>query len=181
MSQRRGATSAALVRACLQSKFMQLLFQGFYMSLARFFAADLVAVVAIVGVLSGCGGDQSAADLSVAAELAIDERLAKADVKRGQMMYFQCRACHSLIEGGVHKVGPNLYGVFDRKAGLAPGFAFSDALGNADVVWTVEAMDEWLARPSSYLPGNRMVFVGVKDAQERANLIAYLRQETGVQ
>lgn len=149
------------------------------MSLSRFFVAGLGALACI---LSGCGGDQQAATSpGTVTEPAIDERLATADVKRGQTMYFQCRACHSLNEGGSHKVGPNLYGVFDRKAGLAPGFTFSDALANTDVVWTAETMDEWLARPSDYLPGNRMVFVGVKDASERANLILYLQQETGAQ
>jgi len=149
------------------------------MLLSRFFITGLILMACI---LSGCGGDQpAAAGQGASVPLAIDERLATADVERGQTMYFQCRACHSLNEGGPHKVGPNLYGVFGSKVGFAPGFAYSDALANADIVWTVEAMDEWLARPGSYLPGNRMVFVGVKDARERANLIAYLKQETGAQ
>ena len=122
-----------------------------------------------VGLLSGCGSDQSA------------ESGATASVDRGQIMYSQCRACHSLYDGEPHKIGPNLYGIFDRKAGLAPGFAYSDALANADVIWTAENMDAWLAKPSEYLPGNRMVFVGVKDAVDRASLIAFLQQETGAQ
>jgi cytochrome c len=96
-------------------------------------------------------------------------------------MYFQCRACHSLYDGEPNKIGPNLYGIFDRKAGLAPGFAYSDALANTDVVWTAESMDAWLAKPSEFLPGNRMVFVGVRDAVDRASLIAFLQQETGAQ
>jgi len=149
------------------------------MLLSRFCIAGLLAMACM---LSGCGGDQpSAAGPGTSEPTSIDERLVMADVTRGQTMYFQCRACHSLNEGGPHKVGPNLYGIFGSKAGMAPGFAYSDAVVNADVVWTVEAMDEWLARPGSYLPGNRMVFVGVKDARERANLIAYLQQETGAQ
>ena len=144
-------------------------------------------------VLSGCGGDQPAppsgsdaapaetasAPAPASGEADINTRLAAADLKRGQTMYFQCRACHSLEEGGPNKVGPNLYGVFGRKAGLTPGFSYSEALTESDVVWTVEAMDEWLARPSQFLPGNRMVFIGVKDADDRASLIAYMQQETG--
>ncbi len=143
------------------------------------FGLFLAGLLMMAGTLPGCSGDQQGnAGSNSAAPLAIDERLASADVKRGQTMYFQCRACHSLNEGGANKVGPNLYGLFGRHAGQVPGFAYSDALTNADVVWTAETLDGWLARPSDYLPGNLMVFVGIKDAQARANLIAYLRQET---
>ncbi len=152
----------------------------------------LSAVVAVVlsaccgyqPAASACGDASSAEGASAPAaapsgEADITTRLAGADLKRGQTMYFQCRACHSLEEGGANKVGPNLHGVFGRKAGLTPGFAYSEALTESDVVWTIEAMDEWLARPSQFLPGNRMVFIGVKDAQDRASLIAYMQQETG--
>ena len=111
----------------------------------------------------------------------IDALVAGADVKRGKTLFLQCRACHSLAEGEPHKVGPNLHGVFGRKAGLAPGFAYSEALTNAEIVWTPRSLNEWLARPSDYLPGNQMVFIGVKEAQDRANLIAYLQQETGAE
>ena len=109
----------------------------------------------------------------------IDALVASADVKRGQTLFLQCRACHSLGEGEAHKVGPNLYGMFGRKAGLAPGFAYSEAVSGADIEWSAAALDQWLARPSDFLPGNRMVFIGVKESQDRANLIAYLQQETG--
>lgn len=149
------------------------------------------AVLALV--LSACGGDQpappsgsdaapadtGAAPAAATGEADIGTRLAAADLKRGQTMYFQCRACHSLEQGGPNKVGPNLHGVFGRKAGLVPGFAYSDVMAASEVVWTDEAMDAWLARPSQFMPGNRMVFIGVKDAQDRASLIAYMKQETG--
>lgn len=160
------------------------------MAISRF---GLGAMLVVAVIVSACGGDQPAApgaeqpaaseQSSGAAQAAagIDELLAKADLKRGQTMYFQCRACHSLKEGEPHKVGPNLHGVFGAKAGLAPGFTYSEAMANSEVVWTVAAMDEWLARPSKFMPGNRMVFVGVKDAVDRANLIAYVMQETGAQ
>lgn len=109
----------------------------------------------------------------------ISALVSSADVKRGQTLFLQCRACHSLGEGEAHKVGPNLYGMFGRKAGLAPGFAYSEAVSGADLEWSPATLDQWLARPSDFLPGNRMVFIGVKDPQDRANLIAYLQQETG--
>jgi cytochrome c len=127
----------------------------------------VVGLIALLAMLPGCGSDESPATEAVAS------------VERGQKLYMQCRACHSLNEGGPNKVGPNLFGVFGRKAGLTPGFAYSDALANSDVIWTQEAMAEWLTRPSQFLPGNRMIFVGIKDAQDRTSLIAYLQRETG--
>jgi len=125
-------------------------------------------------------GDAPAAGAEPAAPgYDIDALVASADVKRGQTLFLQCRACHSLGEGEAHKVGPNLYGMFGRKAGLAPGFAYSEAVSGADLEWSAATLDQWLARPSDFLPGNRMVFIGVKEPQDRANLIAYLQQETG--
>ncbi len=147
----------------------------------RTFSGFLCAgLIVTAGVLSGCGDDRSAGnDATDTVPQTLAERLATADIEHGQRIFFQCRACHSLNEGGPNKVGPNLYGLFGRHAGSVPGFAYSDALANADLVWTAETLDGWLAHPSAYLPGNQMVFVGVKDARDRANLIAYLRQATG--
>ena len=134
----------------------------------------IVSFIAMSVILSGCGSDQPAAtEPAATSATAVDDR--------GQRLYTQCRACHSLNEAGANKVGPNLFGIFGRKAGLAPGFAYSDAMTNSDVIWTQEAMDEWLNRPSQFMPGNRMVFFGIKDAEDRASLITYLQQETGAQ
>ena len=75
-------------------------------------------------------------------------------------------------------MGPNLYGVFDSPAGQMEGFNYSEALLASGVVWDVQTMDDWLARPAELIPQNRMVFVGIRDPQKRANLIAYLQQQT---
>jgi len=145
-------------------------------------------MAAICGlVLVGCGSEQAGEQPAASAPSAestdnvgndIETLLANADVERGQMLYLQCRACHSLEEGGANKVGPNLHGMFGRKAGLAPGFAYSDPLANSGIEWSPANLDQWLARPSEFLPGNRMVFVGIKKPQDRANLIAFLQRET---
>ncbi len=66
-----------------------------------------------------------------------------------------------------------------KEAGLAPGFSYSDAVAQSTIIWSAETLNEWLARPSDFLPGNRMVFVGIRKPEDRANLIAYLKQETG--
>jgi cytochrome c len=105
--------------------------------------------------------------------------LATADPEKGKVLFLQCRSCHSLESGGANKVGPNLWGVFGRKAGLAPGFEYSDVLAKSSIVWSAETLDQWLSRPSDFLPGNRMVFVGIRKPEDRANLIAYVKRETG--
>lgn len=116
---------------------------------------------------------------SAQVEKSLEELLASADIERGKRLYLQCRACHSLEEGGLNKVGPNLYGFFGQPAGKVADFVYSDALKGSEVVWTPETLDQWLLRPSEFLPGNRMVFVGVRRATDRASLIAYLQQQTG--
>ncbi|MBL8198755.1 MAG: cytochrome c family protein [Chromatiales bacterium] len=109
----------------------------------------------------------------------INALLASADPAKGQIVFLQCRACHSLEAGGPNKVGPNLHGVMGRKAGLAPGFAYSEVMAGSTVVWSAETLDRFLFRPSDFMPGTRMVFVGLRKPEDRANVIAYIRQETG--
>jgi len=132
----------------------------------------LTAIGILSLVLGGCGpggsGDQAAETEGAAEEVVdINALIANADLKRGQTLFLQCRACHSLAAGEPNKVGPNLNGVLGRKAGLAPGFAYSDAFVNADVTWSPEALSKFLARPSQFIPGNRMVFIGVGKPQEK--------------
>lgn len=135
--------------------------------------------------LSACadGGGETpstgAAAVADAAPVDLQALLASADPEKGKVLFLQCRACHSLEAGGANKVGPNLHSVFGRKAGLAPGFAYSDAVVQSDIIWSPETLNDWLARPSDFLPGNRMVFVGIRKPEDRANLIAYLQRETG--
>jgi cytochrome c len=147
-----------------------------------------VGVVATFSLLAACAQDSGPAATGTpaaapaaapAAEADIATRLAAADPDKGKVLFLQCRACHSLEQGGMNKVGPNLWGIFGRKAGQAEGFDYSDAIKNSSIVWTAEALDAWLARPSEFLPGNRMVFVGIRKPEDRANLIAYVQRETG--
>lgn len=139
-------------------------------------------LLGLVPLVTACGkpaASSAAAPPAAPATYDLNALLAKADMAKGKVLFLQCRACHSVETGGPNKVGPNLHGVFGRKAGLAPGYAYSDALAKSDIVWTPQTLDEWLARPSDFLPGNRMVFVGIREPQDRANLIAYLKPETG--
>lgn len=101
------------------------------------------------------------------------------EASRGQRVFNQqCRACHTLDKGGAQTAGPNLHGVFGRKAGTAEGYAFSDAMKNSGIVWDDATMAEYNRDPKGKVPGTKMVFNGVKQAGQLADLVAYLKEAT---
>lgn len=102
-----------------------------------------------------------------------------ADYARGKRTFKLCQSCHLTAEGAGNLVGPNLHGLFGREVGSLEGFAYSDALEDADFIWEPHHLDEWLTNPRAYLPGNRMSFAGVRKPEDRLGLIAYLMLETG--
>jgi cytochrome c len=116
---------------------------------------------------------------SAAAASDLEQRLAGANLKRGQVLYLQCKACHDVEAGLPHKVGPNLHGMFGRTAGTAPGFRYTDAMARSGVVWTPETMDAWLRQPGAMVPGNGMAFPGIVNDADRASLIAWLLANSG--
>ena len=90
----------------------------------------------------------------------------------------KCKICHSLDKGGPNRVGPNLFGVFGRKAGTVAGFAYSDAMKNSGIVWDDETLAKFLRDPKESLPGNRMSFPGVQDDATLKALLQSLKQAT---
>jgi cytochrome c len=105
---------------------------------------------------------------------ALPQPYREADPAKGAALYAQCASCHTLAPGAQHALGPNLYGVFARKVASAPDFPYSPALKAASFQWSGEALDQWLASPDTFLPGNHMTFAGMAIAEERRDLIAYL-------
>lgn len=104
--------------------------------------------------------------------------LADGDPARGKRAFLQCVMCHSAVPGG-HKSGPSLASVWGRKAATVEGFwNYSDALKQADIVWNDVTLNEWLASPKTMVPGTSMRIPGVKDAEVRQDIIAYLKQLT---
>jgi cytochrome c len=95
------------------------------------------------------------------------------DVKAGEKIFALCKSCH-VLEEGVNRVGPSLYNVVGRKSGSVAGFSYSEANKNSGVTWTTDVLYEYLEDPKGFMPGTKMAFPGVKDAQDRANLVAYL-------
>lgn len=97
----------------------------------------------------------------------------KGDAARGEQLYADCAGCHKLQE---NSSGPMHCGVVGRKAGSVPGFAYSEAMRTSGLVWDAKTLDEFLTSPISYVPGTNMGFAGLRDATDRADLIAYLQQ-----
>jgi len=101
-----------------------------------------------------------------------------ADVAAGQAAFARCKICHSIQAGAPSPVGPNLHGVFCRKAGALEGYSYSEAMKNSGIVWDDETLAKYLHDPRGSLPGNKMAFPGLKNDEEVANLLAYLHQAT---
>jgi cytochrome c len=103
---------------------------------------------------------------------------AEGNPARGQRLFGACAACHSL-QPDSNMTGPSLANVWNRKAGSLPSFnRYSDALKSANIVWNDKTLDEWIKDPQNIVPGNQMTFVGIKDAQPRADLLAFLKEGT---
>ncbi len=101
------------------------------------------------------------------------------DLDNGRRAFARCRSCHTITPGGPDMTGPNLWGVFGRSAGTHGRYNYSPALRQAGFTWDAARLDDWLANPRTFLPGNKMTFPGLPDATDRRDLIAWLKVETG--
>ena len=100
---------------------------------------------------------------------------AEGDPAKGQQIYHRCQGCHSIDR---NRIGPMHMGLFGRPAGSVPGFVYSDAMKNSGIVWSEQTLDQFLQGPRKMVPGTKMTYAGVADPQDRADLIAYLKQAT---
>lgn len=133
---------------------------------------------------SAAGGPSAPAPATLSAEevatrvAALAPPYNEGDYQRGQRVAGQCRSCHTFTQGGRNLVGPNLGGLFGRRAGSQPGFSYSRPLQQAGFDWNEDRLDHWLTNPREFLPGNRMAFPGVRTEEERRDLITFLHIET---
>jgi cytochrome c len=101
------------------------------------------------------------------------------DAAKGARVFnTQCKACHTLEKDGASTTGPNLHGLFGRKAGTEGGYASSDAMKNSGIVWDDATVAEYSRDPKGKVPGTKMLYNGVKNAGQLADLVAYLKEAT---
>ncbi|MDE2134308.1 MAG: cytochrome c family protein [Alphaproteobacteria bacterium] len=96
------------------------------------------------------------------------------DPVKGADVFQRCTLCHTINKDEGNKIGPNLFGIVGRKAGTAPGFAYSAALKDSGIIWTDAKLKEWVGGPQKMVPGTSMALVGSLDGQQTDDLIAYL-------
>ena len=111
----------------------------------------------------------------LAATATVAPAQAAGDPAKGKTVYARCAACHDLNTGAT-RLGPSMKGIVGRKAGAVAGFAYSPALKAKGIAWNPQTLDAYLAAPAKYIPGNKMPFAGIPNPQDRADLIAYLKQ-----
>jgi len=121
------------------------------------------------------GAPPSAATQAPATAEPLGPLLASASVDDGKKIAQKCITCHTFEKGQPNRIGPNLYGIVgDEVAHDRGGYAFSDALKSKGGTWTVDALNDWLFKPSTYVKGTKMTFIGLPKAKDRADIIAYL-------
>ncbi len=104
-----------------------------------------------------------------------ESALGAGDPARGATAFQACAACHSTTPSE-HMTGPSLAKIWQRKAGTVEGFQrYSDAMKKANLVWTEQTLDQWLANPETLIPGTSMTFPGLREGQARQDVIAYLK------
>lgn len=134
------------------------------------------AALALSAGLAACGSppdEQPAGDATseAAADTGIAAPAATAD---GSPAAFAiCKSCHT-VEPGQNRIGPSLAGVFGRKSGSAPGFAYSEAMKASGLTWDRASLERWIEAPQQMVPGTRMTFTGIKDAARRKEVIDFL-------
>ena len=125
---------------------------------------------------AGAGG---AATAEAAKPVEIGPLLAQSDVKAGEALSKKCTACHTFDKGGKNGVGPNQWGLVGSHFAHAEGYAYSSALsGMKDKKWGFQELSDFLANPKAFAPGNKMAFAGMKKPEDRANLIAWINQQS---
>ncbi|MGI8839570.1 MAG: c-type cytochrome [Caulobacteraceae bacterium] len=101
-----------------------------------------------------------------------------ADFDNGEVKFALCKSCHTTAPDGPDMTGPNLNGVFGRRAGTKPGFAYSDALKLSKITWDAATIDKWISNPRADVPGTKMTYLGLESPKDRIDLIAYLKLTT---
>ena len=164
----------------------------------RHLGLTIVAAAACAAALAGCNKQPGPSQPSAAsseqpaapapamsaeelkkAQAALPAPYNTADLDNGQSKFALCQTCHTLVKDGPNMTGPNLYGIFGRKAASLDKFKYSDALKATGWTWDAAKIDTWITDPKAALPGAKMTFAGLKDPKDRTDVIAWLMLNTG--
>lgn len=136
-------------------------------------------VRAVERILAGAFSVLVLAGSVTAGEDSIEERLATASPGNGERLFRVCGACHAITEGAAHTIGPNLWGVIGRPVASAEGYdRYTPAMSSFGGVWSPERLDRYLRQPMVEVEGAGMVFPGIPDAGDRADVIAWLNRHS---
>lgn len=131
------------------------------------------ALIASLVVLAGCGGNTTADPAQTsAADTSSGTQMAAANVRPDG--FAQCAACHAVAKGAPHGLGPNLWGIAGTKAGAIADYQFSPALAASGLVWDEATLDKWLENPRALVPGTKMSYAGMSNAEQRKELVTWL-------
>ena len=135
-----------------------------------------LTVVALTLALAACGGggQQEAAAPEGGASATADADPAASTAMAGEKSFAKCAACHKVQKDAPHGVGPNLYGIVGKAVGSADGYNYSVAMKTHGGVWDAATLDAYLENPRKAIPGTKMAFAGINNAEERKILIDYL-------
>ncbi len=130
-----------------------------------------MTLAAAVLALSACGKSDDA--VSPDASTVAETPAAQVAIS-GEAAFTKCAACHNVAKGGPNGIGPNLHGVLGRGVGSAAGFSYSSAMKAKGGNWDAAGLDAYIAAPAKYMPGTKMAFAGISNADERKALIEYM-------
>ena len=99
------------------------------------------------------------------------------DPVAGRKVFNKCKVCHLLEEGGINRIGPNLFGIIGRVSGTLTDFKYSKAMRKASITWDSENLAQYLIKPKNYIPGTKMAFPGLETAEEIQDVIAYISEQ----
>jgi cytochrome c len=160
---------------------------------AAILVAGILAMISIIGSgmlvkpeelakpaypIEGAAEAPAAAAAKPAEIEPVSPLLAKADVDHGAQIARQCQACHNFAKGGPNMVGPNLWGVLGGPHAHKADYAYSDAMKAQKGNWDYESLNKFIEKPQAAMPGTKMGFAGLKKAEDRADVIAWLRQQS---
>lgn len=116
--------------------------------------------------------------LAASAALTLAAPASGCDMQRGAELFLECAACHTYVPNNYDKSGPNLHGLFGRKAGTARyRYGYTEAMKSSEFVWYEKTLDRFLQMPARVVPGTKMVYAGLEDPVDRATLICFLKEK----